>query len=219
MYEFKRIEPCWTIRVQGIRKLCDRRCALPSRISQKNIWRSPGTVVHSPGQEQLDKGYSVQQKAWDAKHAHSAAGYNSTHPNCLYIALGKRCERNVLKQEVTLQLAPLLAPESLKRTVDLRTPHPNEKSIQNSMKGEHMNVQRTILAPDVCKPEVPVFISPASTVRFFTAPATDLAPTSTISVPIEPNLPYPTKQYQTRTLDPDQAVEFWGQYQERTCHT
>ncbi|KAH3852155.1 hypothetical protein DPMN_094654 [Dreissena polymorpha] len=43
-----------------------------------------------------------------------------------FSARGKCWERTLFKQELTLQLASLLMPESLKRPVELRTPDPHE---------------------------------------------------------------------------------------------
>ncbi|KAH3830416.1 hypothetical protein DPMN_103660 [Dreissena polymorpha] len=157
--------------------------------------RVPGTVMDSPGEEQLDKGDIVQLNTWDAKHAHSAAGFNSAHIDCL--------------------LALLLASGSLKRSVDLRTPDPHEISIPTSIKGEHMKVKITIFALVVCKQEEPVSILPAPTLRYFTAPAPDLVPTSSISAPIKPNLKPTSKHYRKSKLEAEQAGKFRGHDQKK----
>ncbi|KAH3782409.1 hypothetical protein DPMN_160324 [Dreissena polymorpha] len=48
-----------------------------------------------------------------------------------------------------------------------------------------------------------------------TAPTPDLALTSSISVPAEPNLWYSTKHYRKRKLEAEQAGEFRGQYNKK----
>ncbi|KAH3854002.1 hypothetical protein DPMN_096541 [Dreissena polymorpha] len=72
------------------------------------------------------------------------------------------------------------------------------------------------------KQEVPVPVAPAPLVRFVTAPAPDLALTSSISVPAEPYLPYSAKHYRKRKLEAEQAGEFRRQYNKklsyRTCN-
>ncbi|KAH3708033.1 hypothetical protein DPMN_067472 [Dreissena polymorpha] len=72
------------------------------------------------------------------------------------------------------------------------------------------------------KPEVPVTIAPAPTVRSVNAPAPDLAPTSSISVPAEPYLPFSTKHYMKRKLGAEQTGEFRRQYNKmlpnRSCN-
>ncbi|KAH3782669.1 hypothetical protein DPMN_160588 [Dreissena polymorpha] len=70
-----------------------------------------------------------------------------------------------------------------------------------SIKGKLVKVQRTILAPEVCKPKVPVSIMPAPTVQYFTAPAPDLALTSLITALTEHNLPHSIKHYWKRKLE------------------
>ncbi|KAH3727445.1 hypothetical protein DPMN_053380 [Dreissena polymorpha] len=109
----------------------------------------------------------------------------------------------------------------MKRPVALEmgTTDPNKFpiGIQSSTKGELTRVRRRILPPEVCKPEVPVPvpIAPAPTVQFVTAPAPDLAPTSSISAPAEPHLPYSTKHYRKRKLEAEQAGEFRRQYNKK----
>ncbi|KAH3714993.1 hypothetical protein DPMN_057696 [Dreissena polymorpha] len=72
------------------------------------------------------------------------------------------------------------------------------------------------------KQEVPVPVAPAPLVRFVTAPAYDLALTSSISVPAEPYSPYSTKHYRNRKLEAEQSGEFRRQYNKklsyRTCN-
>ncbi|KAH3741226.1 hypothetical protein DPMN_047947 [Dreissena polymorpha] len=92
----------------------------------------------------------------------------------------------------------------------------HEFPIQSSNKGELTRVQRRIPLPEVCKPEVPVPIAPAPTVQFVTAPAPDPAPTSSISAPAEPHLPYSTKHY--RKLEAEQAGKFRNSTTS-SCHT
>ncbi|KAH3808824.1 hypothetical protein DPMN_137183 [Dreissena polymorpha] len=61
-------------------------------------------------------------------------------------------------------------------------------------------------------------VAPAPLVRFVTAPAPDLALTSSISVPAEPYLPYSTKHYRKRKLEAEQAGEFQRQYNKKLNH-
>ncbi|KAH3727531.1 hypothetical protein DPMN_053470 [Dreissena polymorpha] len=73
------------------------------------------------------------------------------------------------------------------------TTEPHKFPIQISTKGSLIHqVRRRILPPDEVKHEVPVPIAPAPLVRFVTAPAPDLALTSSISAPAESYLPYST---------------------------
>ncbi|KAH3808607.1 hypothetical protein DPMN_136964 [Dreissena polymorpha] len=83
------------------------------------------------------------------------------------------------------------------------------------MKLSYRTCFRRIIPTDKFKPEVPVPVAPASLVRFVTAPAPDLALTSSISVPAEPYLPYSTKHYRKRKLEAEQAGEFRRQYNKK----
>ncbi|KAH3843989.1 uncharacterized protein LOC127877285 [Dreissena polymorpha] len=172
-------------------------------------WRSPGTVADCTGKVQFNSEDGLQQSACDSRHTHSAGRYKPGYLDSLGLAL---------------QMVPLVAPESppapMKRPVALEmgTTDPHKFPIQSSTKGELTRVRRRILPPEVCKPEVPVPIAPAPTVQFVTAPAPDLAPTSSISAPAEPHLPYSTKHYRKRKLEAEHAGEFRRQYNKKLSY-
>ncbi|KAH3823722.1 hypothetical protein DPMN_125539 [Dreissena polymorpha] len=106
--------------------------------------------------------------------------------------------------------APLKRPVSL----EMGTTEPHKFPIQISTKGFLIHqVRRRILPPDEVKHKVPVPNAPAPLVRFVTAPAPDLALTSSISA--ESYLPYSTKHYTKRKLETEQAGEFRRQYHKK----
>ncbi|KAH3853094.1 hypothetical protein DPMN_095617 [Dreissena polymorpha] len=89
---------------------------------------------------------------------------------------------------------------------------------QYNKKLSYRTCNRRIIPTDKFKPGVPVPVAPAPLVRFMTAPAPDLALTSSISVPAEPYLPYSSKHYRKRKLDAEQAGEFRRQYNKKLNH-
>ncbi|KAH3786658.1 hypothetical protein DPMN_164765, partial [Dreissena polymorpha] len=96
------------------------------------------------------------------------------------------------------------------------------KRIERTLLEQGLALQTVSLFPihsstkgELTRPEVPVPIAPAPTVQFVTTPAPDLAPSSSISAPAEPHLPYSTKHYRKRKLEAEQAREFMRQYNKK----